>query len=48
MFIPGILGLLFMSYLMFLLLKNRLPRTLPKAETENEAFLELVPSKSIL
>lgn len=29
-FIPGILGLLFMSILMFLLLKKRLPRTLPE------------------
>ncbi|ALU38319.1 arsenic transporter [Clostridium autoethanogenum] len=30
MFIPGTLGLLFMSGLMFLILKSKLPRTLPK------------------
>lgn len=30
MFVPGTLGLLFMSALMFLVLKNKLPRTLPR------------------
>lgn len=34
MFIPGTLGLLFMSLLMFLLLKKRLPRTLPRSTIE--------------
>lgn len=34
MFIPGTLGLLFMSGLMFLVLKSKLPRTLPKPTIE--------------
>lgn len=34
MFIPGTLGLLFMSCLMFLILKSKLPRTLPKPSLE--------------
>lgn len=34
MFVPGTLGLLFMSTLMFLVLKNKLPRTLPKPTVE--------------
>lgn len=34
MFIPGTLGLLFMSFLMFLLLKKRLPPTLSKSASE--------------
>ena len=34
MFIPGTLGLLFMSCLMFLILKSKLPRTLPKPTIE--------------
>ncbi|MCT8976616.1 arsenic transporter [Clostridium sp. CX1] len=33
-FIPGLFGLLFMSVLMFLLLKKRLPRTLPEPIVE--------------
>ncbi|MDT8718605.1 arsenic transporter [Clostridium sp. 19966] len=34
MFIPGTLGLLFMSILMFFVLKSKLPRTLPKPMVE--------------
>lgn len=34
MFLPGTLGLLFMSVLMFLVLKNKLPRTLPRPTVE--------------
>jgi arsenical pump membrane protein len=34
MFIPGTVGLLFMSFLMFLVLKKRLPKKLPEQETE--------------
>lgn len=40
MFVPGTLGLLFMSLLMFLLLRKKLPKTLPKAimELDDEFF----------
>lgn len=41
MFIPGILGLVFLSVLMFIILRKRLPRTLPTPEIElDEIFFK--------
>lgn len=41
MFVPGTLGLLFMSVLMFIVLKNKLPRKLPHPEIQlDEVFFK--------
>ncbi|MFJ8066496.1 arsenic transporter [Psychrobacillus sp. NPDC096426] len=38
MFVPATLGLLFMSFLMYLVIKKKLPKTLPNAATDIEEY----------